>query len=221
MVSPLNNHFGKTGGLDPPPTRQQQPSSTRSWSQVVGKHVRQSLIPNTIGNSSHETQNSDKIVKTSIWRPGHGNNSVYIDMSGRKETKTEFYKLLLEQYPSRIGARPQQLGNLKFAEISFQRDDNAMDAFLEKGLLLQDGVRILPCRALASDMSVVNIRLSNLPFLVEKELVEGLKESLSPYGTILDVGMLVDPETKTYECNGYAVLHVPNEDNKVNKLTHS
>ncbi|KAI8367054.1 hypothetical protein BD560DRAFT_435888 [Blakeslea trispora] len=88
-------------------------------------------------------------------------------------------------------ARTEQMGNLKFAEISFQRDDNAMDDFLEKGLLLG----ILPCRALASDMSVVNIRLSNLPFLVEKEL--------------------------TYEFNGYVAFHVTNEDDKENKLIHS
>ncbi|KAG1034027.1 hypothetical protein G6F43_013470 [Rhizopus delemar] len=69
-------------------------------------------------------------------------------------------------------------------------------------------------------MQVVRLRLSNLPFLGEKALLEGLKTSLQIYGEILDVGILLEPNTGTYMCTGYAILNVFSQEHIFEPLTH-
>ncbi|KAI8329289.1 hypothetical protein EDC96DRAFT_425930, partial [Choanephora cucurbitarum] len=86
-------------------------------------------------------------------------------MTGRKENCVDFLKLVAEQYPSRLGALPLQIGNLRFAEISFEETDvEVVKSFLTTGLKFNDGAVVLPCRALGTDMEVISVRLSNLPF---------------------------------------------------------
>ncbi|OBZ80522.1 hypothetical protein A0J61_11429, partial [Choanephora cucurbitarum] len=70
----------------PPHAKHHQHPLARSWSQVASKPVRQSLLSTPTAESNPE-QHTGEVIKTSIWRPGHGANSVFIDMSGRKETK--------------------------------------------------------------------------------------------------------------------------------------
>ncbi|KAG1320204.1 hypothetical protein G6F57_019730 [Rhizopus arrhizus] len=109
---------------------------------------------------------------------------------------------------------------MKFAEINFDPDDIALNDFLTNGLKFADNSIILPCRALDSQMEVIRLRLSNLPFLSESALLEGLQKSLTVYGEILDVGILLEPITHTYMCTGYAVLNVSSQNIKFKQLTH-
>ncbi|KAI8327587.1 hypothetical protein BD560DRAFT_379532 [Blakeslea trispora] len=219
MALSANDPNSKTGGLAPnPPNNKPQRTtpSSRSWSQIVGRNERKSLLghktalspPPPSASVSSETVLPQKIIKSQIWRPGHGVNSLFIDMSGRKETKLEFFKLVALQYPTRVGVLTQQVGSLRFAEINFPPNDKDYELFLEKGLCMNNQDIIMPCRALASNMEVMRIRLSKLPFLKEVDLLQGLEQSLSPYGQILDVGIFIEPETQTYTCTGYAILNI-------------
>ncbi|KAG0734391.1 hypothetical protein G6F23_012439 [Rhizopus arrhizus] len=114
----------------------------------------------------------------------------------------------------------QQVGTLKFAEINFAPDDDALSECLANGITFADKSTILPCRALDTHMQVVRLRLSNLPFLNEKALMKGLEKSLRKYGDILDVGILLEPTTGTYMCTGYAVLNVASKTETFEPLTH-
>ncbi|EIE77976.1 hypothetical protein RO3G_02680 [Rhizopus delemar RA 99-880] len=98
------------------------------------------------------TLDAPMISKTSIWRTGHGSGSVFIDMTGRKESKIEFLHLVAQQYPSRVGVLTQQVGTLKFAEINFAPDDDALSECLANGITFADKSTILPCRALDTHM---------------------------------------------------------------------
>ncbi|KAG1139314.1 hypothetical protein G6F37_009855 [Rhizopus arrhizus] len=88
------------------------------------------------------------ISKTSIWQTGHGSGSVFVNMTERKESKIEFLHLVAQQYSSQVGVFPQQLGTLKFAEINFVPDDDALSNYLVNGITFADKSTILPCRAL-------------------------------------------------------------------------
>ncbi|KAI8384213.1 hypothetical protein BD560DRAFT_322231, partial [Blakeslea trispora] len=145
--------------------------------------------------------------KSNIWRSGNGPNSVFIDMSGQKEGRSDFLRLIASSTFS-CRSCAQQAGNLRFAEISFDEEDPEVITFLEKGLRLDNDSIILPCRALESQMEIISVRLSKLPLLSESKLLSGLKESLSPFGRILDVGLLLEPEHKTFMGNGFAILDV-------------
>ncbi|KAG1533187.1 hypothetical protein G6F51_012745 [Rhizopus arrhizus] len=141
-------------------------------------------------------------------------------MTGRKETMLEFLRLVAQQYPSRMGVLTQQFGSMKFAEINFEPTDNALTDFLANGIKFSDNSIVLPCRALDSQMKVVRLRLSNLPFLNESALLAGLQKSLQRYGDILDVGILFEPTTGTYMCTGYATLNIASETKNFKDLTH-
>lgn len=54
------------------------------------------------------------------------------------------------------------------------------------------------------------------------KVLQGLKASLAPFGTLLDVGIFVDQATKYFMGNGYAVLDVCNSapDSKYHSSTH-
>ncbi|KAG1132856.1 hypothetical protein G6F37_010513 [Rhizopus arrhizus] len=75
-------------------------------------------------------------------------------MTGRKETKLEFLRLVAQQCPSRMGVLTQQFGSMKFAEINFEPTDNALTDFLANGIKFSDNSIVLPCRALDSQMKV-------------------------------------------------------------------
>ncbi|KAG1184668.1 hypothetical protein G6F36_007522 [Rhizopus arrhizus] len=198
----------------------------RFWARLVTKN-RKSPLHSTNSSSTANTVTSTPsnlnvpmISKTSIWQTGHGSGSVFVNMTERKESKIEFLHLVAQQYSSQVGAFPQQLGTLKFAEINFVPDDDALSNYLVNGITFADKSTILPCRALDTHMQVVRLRLSNLPFLNEKALMKGLEKNLRKYGDILNIGILLEPTTGTYMCTGYAVLIMASKTETFEPLTH-
>ncbi|KAG1414576.1 hypothetical protein G6F58_006891 [Rhizopus delemar] len=230
MVLPDNNTFDQNSGLAEPPslpskaTLSTSSSTKRSWAQVVTKNRKSLLLSSTTTPSTSASDainmKGSAVSKTSIWRPGHGPDSVFVDMTGRKESKFEFLSLIAKQYLSRVGVISQQVGSMKFAEINFDPDDTALNDFLTNGIKFADNSIIIPCRALDSQMEVIRFRLSNLPFMGESALLEGLQKSLKVYGEMLDVEILLEPTTRTYMCTGYAVLNVSAQHTKFKQLTH-
>ncbi|KAG1522711.1 hypothetical protein G6F52_005627 [Rhizopus delemar] len=123
-------------------------------------HSSSSLSTANIAGPTSIDNGMPTVFKSSIWRPGHGPGSVFLDMTGRKETKIEFLRLIAQQYPSRVGVLIQQVGSLKFAEINFDPADECCT----NGVKFADNSLIIPCRAMDNHMQVVRLRLSNLPF---------------------------------------------------------
>ncbi|KAG1049318.1 hypothetical protein G6F43_008351 [Rhizopus delemar] len=160
------------------------------------------------------------VFKSSIWRPAHGPESIFLDMTGHKETKIEFLRLIAKQYPSRVGVLTQQVGFLKFAEINFDLADETFNECLTNSVKFADNLIIIPCRAMDNHMQIVCLRLSNLPFLGEKALLEGLQKSLRKYGDILDVGTLLEPTTGICMCAGYSVFNVSSKDTQFETFAH-
>ncbi|KAG0772297.1 hypothetical protein G6F22_015853 [Rhizopus arrhizus] len=100
MVLPDNNTFDQNSGLAEPPsltskaTLSTSSSTKRSWAQVVTKNRKSLLLSSTTTPSTSASDainmKGSAVSKTSIWRPGHGPGSVFVDMTGRKESKVEF-----------------------------------------------------------------------------------------------------------------------------------
>ncbi|KAG0736914.1 hypothetical protein G6F23_010661 [Rhizopus arrhizus] len=186
MVLFDNTSFDQNGGLSELPfltskaTSSTSSSTKRSWAQVVTKNRKSLLLSSTTTPSTNTSDTinmkGSAVFKTSIWRPGHGPGSVFADTTGRKESKVEFLGLVAKQYPSRVGVITQQVGSMKFPEIKFDPDDIALNDFLTNSIKFVDNSIIIPWRALDSQMEVIRLRLSNLPFLGESALLEGLQK---------------------------------------------
>ncbi|KAG0744522.1 hypothetical protein G6F57_006854 [Rhizopus arrhizus] len=109
---------------------------------------------------------------------------------------------------------------MKFAEINFDSDDIALNDFLTNGIRFANNSTIIPCKALDSQMEVIRLRLSNLPFLGKSALLEGLQKSLKIYGEILDREILLEPTTRIYMCTDYAAFNVSSQHTKFKQLSH-
>ncbi|KAG1042926.1 hypothetical protein G6F43_011778 [Rhizopus delemar] len=117
MVLYDNNNFDQNGDLaessflTSKATLAPSSSTKRSWAQVVSKNRKSLLLSLTTTLSINEPDTINKkgsaIVKASIWRPGYDPGSVFVDMTGRKESKVEFLGLVAKQYPSRVGVITQ------------------------------------------------------------------------------------------------------------------
>ncbi|KAI8989513.1 hypothetical protein BDB01DRAFT_546022 [Pilobolus umbonatus] len=145
-----------------------------------------------------------------------------VDMSNQTISKVHFLKLVLDQYPTRVGVLTQQVGNPKYAEINFRLGDKNRENIPRDGIRIDDSTTIMPCSAVQNDAEIINIRLSQLPFLEEADLLEGLLKSLSQYGSLVDIGIYLEPITKTYKCTGYASIDIRSRDPKTTfqPLTH-
>ncbi|KAG1135607.1 hypothetical protein G6F37_012688 [Rhizopus arrhizus] len=144
MVLSNENNFNQKSDLAESPhlnnkaTSTSKTSTQQSWARVVAKNRKSPLhstnsssTANTI-TSTPSTLDAPIISKTSIWRTGHGSGSVFINMTGRKESKIEFLHLVAQQYSSQAEVLTQQVGTLKFAEINFAPDDDALSNYLDK-----------------------------------------------------------------------------------------
>ncbi|KAG1441370.1 hypothetical protein G6F55_013272 [Rhizopus delemar] len=139
VLSDDNNPTQKSGLAESPPFNTSTTlgsktySSQRSWARVVTKnrksllHSSSSLSTAHIAGPASIDNDMPTVFKSSIWRPGHGPGSVFLDMTGRKETKIEFLRLIAQQYLSRVGVLTQQVRSLKFAEINFDPADEAFN----------------------------------------------------------------------------------------------
>ncbi|KAI8875135.1 hypothetical protein K501DRAFT_208367, partial [Backusella circina FSU 941] len=146
------------------------------------------------------------VKMSSIFKSGHGLGSVFIDITEKRESISELFQLIAQQYPSRMGALTRTDKNTRFIEINFDVDDPALDTILEKGLEFNDQSIIIACKALHYETNIMYICLYHLPLIAENLLFYELKAALSRYGNVLDIGILVEPITNTYMCDGYAIM---------------
>jgi hypothetical protein len=137
------NDLAESLHLNNKATSTSKTSMQRFWTRVVTKN-RKSPLHSTNSSSTANTVTSTPsnldvpmISKISIWQTGHGSGSVFINMTGRKKSKIEFLHLVAQQYSSQVGVLTQQVGTLKFAEINFAPDDDALSNYLVNVLLLQ------------------------------------------------------------------------------------
>lgn len=209
------------GGLNP----------NRSWASIAARNKpnRISLLATPSTSPTDVTMDeSDTPVPTTlqsnVWKTGSNSGSFFLDISSRKEGDSIIYRLILAQFSSCRGALPNREGGRRLLEINIDPSDGSQTYdFSRNGLLFPDNVRIIPTKALPASSNVVKLRLSRLPLMFPHQLEEGLTESLSQYGEVLDLGILTDPLSGMFQGTGYAILETSRDSEfKSSKpLTHN
>ncbi|KAI8136649.1 hypothetical protein BJV82DRAFT_675823 [Fennellomyces sp. T-0311] len=93
---------------------------------------------------------------------------------------------------------------------------------LREGIAFTPAITIIATMAQTKESLVKKVRLSHLPLLHFPELEQGLRQTLSVYGNVLDVGVNLHEKTKAYMGNGFAVLDIKAKPNqKFEKLDYS
>ncbi|KAJ8655248.1 hypothetical protein O0I10_009116 [Lichtheimia ornata] len=80
-----------------------------------------------------------------------------------------------------------------------------IETALQQGVLFDDGMRIIPCRAMSSDVDIARIRLTS-PSNAYPCPCESLKMSLRSFGRVLDCGIYRETRSQMFMGEGFAVL---------------
>lgn len=148
-------------------------------------HVASTAVPNIDATDSTKV---GQLIYSRVWKVGGSPESapsIFFDVSCRSERLAKVLSRINHQFPDNCGARTHREGPRVLVEVFFE-DAGVLDSALTIGLKFDDGVCILPTRALSVDAKITKVRLSNLPFRDPTKLLEGLKQSLALYGRVLD-----------------------------------
>jgi hypothetical protein len=113
-------------------------------------------------------------------------------------------QLISQQYPSRNGILVRHDKDLTFLEINFGVREPDLDAILEKGVAFDHHSIVIPC--IARKVNAIYVRLYNLPLWNRDKICRLIFSPVEKYGDVLDVGMLLEPNTDTYMGSGYAII---------------
>ncbi|OBZ81512.1 hypothetical protein A0J61_10439, partial [Choanephora cucurbitarum] len=111
------------------------------------------------------------------------------------------------------------------AYIAKEKDDNDLET---NGVFFgKSNTKVYPCRASDVESTYIDLTLTNLPPLSRIKVLEGLKQSLQPFGQVVDVGINTEPLTGIFLGIGYAVLAIitqeqqsPTTDNQDQSIKH-
>ncbi|KAI7849371.1 hypothetical protein BDC45DRAFT_414771, partial [Circinella umbellata] len=155
-----------------------------------------------------------------VWRVGRNLGSVIFDISPCPGFVNEAISKTMKSFPMNRGILIHREGKRVHLKVNLKTDKEREHA-LTTGIQFSSSITIQATIVLDKNAKIQKVRLSNLPLLDQDELEKGLRETLSLYGAILDVGINCDPQTKAYMGNGFAVLNIQERyTKKYEKLDH-
>ena len=152
-------------------------------------------------------QSVESVSTPPIWRRGTAPLSAYFDLSPHNISPNVFKVAARKAIPfgHSFGLKTHQEGKKVLAEIYFSSEE-ARIYHCNQGVPLE-GFTVYGFPALPSDDTVLRIKLTNLPFISEAQLKEGIFDLLAPYGVVLEGGIMIDHGW--YDGTGYAVIRIP------------
>ncbi|KAJ8657165.1 hypothetical protein O0I10_006809 [Lichtheimia ornata] len=152
----------------------------------------------------------DNTVHSNVWKAGGSPascTSLFFDFTSRSENRATLLCHINASFPNNCGARLHSDHARRIVEL-FIDDSNVYQKACTSGLVFKDGMRILPSVPLPADSCLIHLRLSSLPFTSRDKLTDGICKALSPFGDVLDYGILRDHDSNLFMGHGYATLNV-------------
>ncbi|KAG1166921.1 hypothetical protein G6F36_012762 [Rhizopus arrhizus] len=167
-----------------------------------------SLSPSTNSSSEISQDAVPVVIDTVYWGVSQSPNSLFFNVTNRKESERTLYEFAFYQFQDFIGQLVHRSGANCYLEINFDDEENKNEA-IAKSLQFDNGhIIIRPAVGLTSDSIIKKINLQRLPWLRPKKLLAGLTATLSNYGVIRDAGIIRDADTSTFLGSGYATLEI-------------
>ncbi|KAG0749043.1 hypothetical protein G6F62_002154 [Rhizopus arrhizus] len=150
--------------------------------------------------------------------------SIFFDVTSRRESDRELYKVAFYQLKDYAGLVVHKSGPNRYLEVNFDSEEFRTSACPE-GLKFDNGLVIIrPVVACRPGSIIKQVTLQRLIWLRPQRLLEGLRSTLGNYGVARDVGIVTDTETDAFLGSGYAVLDCSPDPTQMNpslELTHA
>ncbi|KAG0783902.1 hypothetical protein G6F16_010129 [Rhizopus arrhizus] len=195
--------------------------------------TRESLLHvKTSATSSHSVESATTasdttnpvIIETTYWGVSQSSGSIFFDVTSRRESDRELYRLAYYQFKDYVGLVVHKSGPNRYLEINFDNKE-FRNAACNDGFKFDNGMIIVrPVVACRPGSIIKRVTLQRLPWLRPQRLLEGLRNTLNNYGIVRDVGIVTDTETGAFIGSGYAILDCspdPNQTDPFLELTHT
>ncbi|KAI9487182.1 MAG: hypothetical protein EXX96DRAFT_552137 [Benjaminiella poitrasii] len=207
LALPNSQHFSSQAeskpSSSPPPTKKYQ-----SYAKAVKASTRISLLHDEFIRPDLDVDMQIPTFQSRIFRASRSPNAMLFDINFVKTVYNDddASVVVANQHPQVYACASASDGPKRYLEV--YAESAADQIYLqEQGLLFSKSkLSVLPCKVIQDFSKIVHLKLSRLPLVPAKAVLDGLKSSLVPFGTIPDVGILTSPQTKHFMGLGYAVL---------------
>ena len=195
--------------------------ATTSHSLMHGDAENTSIGMSTANPSTNPQLRS---IKTRIWRHARTANGYFLDIAKIPNMTDQQHLIILDkQYKANNFNGVKFLGRNNQRYIEIYPNETIAQRFMKEGVLYDSGnskVQLFPCKAIHGQGKVIQVNLTDIPFIPKDRLLQDLSTVLGKFGNILDLGLHYEQSMGWYMGSGYAIIQqVPDKD--YIKLTHT
>ncbi|OBZ82730.1 hypothetical protein A0J61_09217, partial [Choanephora cucurbitarum] len=196
MALPNSEHFSRGAEFQPasPPI---QPQLKATYAQVLTSKHKVSLMHEDVRATHTDSDTPITEIHSRVYRASRRPDALLLDISriGKQYSDIQCIQELGKQHPGVHACSVISDNQLRYLEayITKAKDDNDI---VTNGVLFEKvKIKVYPCSATDLEMTYTDLKLTNLPPLARHEVLEGLKQSLAPFGQVVDVGINAEPMT--------------------------
>ena len=179
------------------------------------------ISPTANENPSEDT--AVKIVKSVIWRHARTKNGYFLDISKIVGLSDQQHLDLLDaQYKGSSNFHGISIvGKAHNRYLEVYPVDEIAESFFKTGVYYESlKTRLLPCKAVQGQGTVIQLSLSEIPFWSKEEILKGLECALKPFGVVLDIGLNYESRKGWFMGGGYATIQ-QQKGVQYKELTHT
>ena len=169
------------------------------------------VVPERTGTPTASTTTSiNNKIKTQIWRNARTDNGYFLDISKiANKSEQQHLQILNEQYKASNFLGIKFLGKNTQRYLEVYPNNDIVDRFTTEGVLYefeQSKIQLFPCKAVDGEGKLIQISLTDIPFLPQSQLLAELSKALGPFGKILDLGLNYEKSMGWFMGTGYAII---------------
>ncbi|KAK4511165.1 uncharacterized protein ATC70_012378 [Mucor velutinosus] len=145
------------------------------------------VVPASNGTPTASTTTSTNgKIKTRIWRNARTDNGYFLDISKiPNKTEQQHLQTIDQQYKASNFFGIKFLGKNAQRYIEVYPNNEIVDRFVTEGILYeseQSKIRLFPCKAIDGEGKLIQLSLTDIPFLPQAQLLEELSKALGIFG---------------------------------------
>lgn len=206
------------------PNKKQKPTGTpvpgqKSYAAAVRPRITttsHSLMHGEVGTERNgtptesATPSTKRKLKTRIWRNARTNDGYFLDISKiAHTTEQQHLQTLDQQYKASNFLGIKFLGKNTQRYIEVYPTKDIVDRFIAEGVMYESEnskIQLFPCKAVDGEGKLIQISLTDIPFLPQAQLLQELSTAIGVCGKILDIGLNYEQSMGWFMGSGYAII---------------
>ncbi|KAK4518210.1 2-oxoisovalerate dehydrogenase subunit alpha, mitochondrial [Mucor velutinosus] len=156
------------------------------------------------------TPSTNRKIKTRIWRNARTSVGYFLDISKvATMTEQQHLKIIDQQYKASNFPGIKFLGRNAQRYIEVYPNKDIVERFLTEGVIYEtenSKIQLFPCKAVDGEGKLIQITLTDIPFLPQEQLSQELSTAIGAFGKFLDIGLNYEQSMGWFMGSGYAII---------------